>query len=601
MQKRRVLAPLLFIVLVAAMSLAYTFAAGNAPFLGLDLQGGVSVVLRPTNDVSDEAMNQAIAIMRQRIDALGVAEPEITRQGDNILVQIPGVDDTERALELVGQTAELRFRPVLQVGGVAPTVGTEVPVDSTLPTDSTLPSDSTLPGDVPPSSEVTPSTPTPPSEAPPASEQGLGAGSEGELAAGRQPPDTVTESTPVGPVGPPSAPEGPSPTDSTLPTDSTIPTDTIVPTDPGLTTGAGALPPDVCQVGVGPELDVADQPATLPQCEGDQLVAVYQLGPTMLTGEALEGANAVLAPNGQWVVNPTFRSGAEGIDAFNTAATACFSGQATCPTKQLAIVLDGRVISAPSINEPTFQRDQIQISGDFSEGEAKDLATALKYGALPVELEQQQAQIVSATLGRDALDAGLWAGVVGLAIVAVYMLAFYRILGALAMAKLTVEAALIWSIISYLGENSGLALTLAGVTGLIVSIGVSVDSNVVYYEHLKDDVRHGRTIRSATDKSFAVAYRTILAANIASLIGAVILYWLTVGPVRGFAFYLGLATLLDLIAAYFFMRPAVSSVTRSDLVNRHPRWFGLPEEPAMPPTSGGAPPPTTRQTEEVVS
>jgi preprotein translocase subunit SecD len=598
-KKRRVLAPLLSIVLVAALALTYTFASGNAPFLGLDLQGGISVVLKPTEEVSDDAINQAIAIMRQRVDALGVAEPEITRQGDNILVQIPGVENPDRALELVGQTAELRFRPVLSVAGTQPQLDTqEVPIE--IPPTGEIPTDSTVPGAVPPASDVPTSEVTPPTEAPavteapPVSEQGFRASGPGEYAAGAQTPDTVTETTLAPePLGPPSAPT-PAPTDSTLPGDPSLPT------DPTQVAPQTQLPEEVCVVGVPPELDPPDQPVTLPQCEEDQIVALYQLGPTMLTGESLEGANAVLGPDGQWVVNPTFRAGPSGIDAFNQAAAACNGRQPSCPTGQLAIVLDGRVISAPAINEASFQRDQIQISGSFTEREAKDLATALKYGALPVELEQQQAQIVSATLGRDALDAGLWAGLVGILLVTIYMLAFYRILGALAIAKLVVEAALIWSIVSYLGANAGLALTLAGVTGLIVSIGVSVDSNVVYYEHLKEDVRHGRTVRSATDKAFPVAYRTILAANVASLIGAAILYWLTVGPVRGFAFYLGLATLLDLIAAYFFMRPAVSAATRSDLVNRHPRWFGLPEGP----TPSSTPPAVTteeRQAEEVVT
>jgi preprotein translocase subunit SecD len=168
---------------------------------------------------------------------------------------------------------------------------------------------------------------------------------------------------------------------------------------------------------------------------------------------------------------------------------------------------------------------------------------------------------------------------VGFILVTIYMLAFYRILGALAIAKLLVEMALLWSIVSWLGESQGLALTLAGVTGLIVSIGVSLDSNVVYYEHLKEDVRNGRTIRSATDKSFATSFRTIVAADLASLIGAGLLWWLTIGPVRGFALFLALSTALDLFASYFFMRPAVRMATQSNLASERPKWFGLPTEP----------------------
>jgi preprotein translocase subunit SecD len=161
------------------------------------------------------------------------------------------------------------------------------------------------------------------------------------------------------------------------------------------------------------------------------------------------------------------------------------------------------------------------------------------------------------------------------------MMAFYRILGALAVGKLVVEGALLWSLIAYLGDTQGLALTLAGITGIIVSIGVSVDSNVVYYEHLKEDVAAGRTLRATVDRSFTSAYSTIVKADVASLIGAFLLWWLTVGPVRGFAFYLGVSTLLDLICAWFFMHPAVALATRSDLAQRKPRLFGMPDAPIV--------------------
>nr|MSZ94036.1 SecD/SecF family protein translocase subunit [Actinomycetota bacterium] len=255
-----------------------------------------------------------------------------------------------------------------------------------------------------------------------------------------------------------------------------------------------------------------------------------------------------------------------------------FTKGSTCPTGQLAIVLDGRVLSAPSINSQSFKADQIEISGSFNERTAKDLATALKYGALPVEFEQQQAQVVSATLGKDALHAGLIAGLVGLIAVSIYMMAFYRVLGLFAVLKLGVEAALLWSIISWLGANNGLALTLAGITGIIVSIGVSLDSNVVYYEHLKEDINHGRSIRSATDKSFVSAFSTIVKADVASLIGAALLWWLTVGPVRGFAFYLGLSTALDLLTSWAYMRPVVKLATRSKFLLTRPWLLGLPAE-----------------------
>ncbi len=350
----------------------------------------------------------------------------------------------------------------------------------------------------------------------------------------------------------------------------------------------------MCTTGI-PSSDIPpDQPVVLPECRNGQLVATYQLGPVALTGSALSSASAGLDQGGRWTVNPVFKGGADGIDLFNSAAGQCFSRASTCPTGQLGIVLDGRVISAPVIQTGSFQADQIQISGTFTEREANDLATSLRYGALPVELEQQQALVVSATLGQDALRAGLIAGAVGLALAALYMLVFYRFLGLLSLVKLVIEGALLWTIISYLGTSNGLALTLAGVTGIIVSVGVSLDSNVVYYEHLKEDIHNGRSIRSATDKSFVSAFSTIVKADVASLIGAGLLWWLTVGPVRGFAFYLALAGILDLIASWACMRPTVKLATRSKWLLARPRLLGLPSEelaynsatPRVPVTSG---------------
>jgi preprotein translocase subunit SecD len=483
---------LIALVVVAAVALVYTLTVGNKPLLGLDLQGGVSVVLKPKQEVDNTTIDQAIAIIRQRVDAIGVAEPEITRQGNNILIQIPGVKDKDRALDLVGQTAEMQFRPVLA----------NIPVDPTA---------------------------------------------------------TTTTSTPPSTEGDPSV-------STTTTVASTTTTAALV----------GGLPVGVCQTGLDAAQINKQGTATLPQCKAGNLIASYSVGPTALTGSALDTARANLGDRG-WVVAPVFKGGSDGIGSFNSIAAQCFAKSATCPTGQLAIVLDGRVLSAPVIQQASFEADRIEISGDFAERDAKDLATALKYGALPVEFEQQQAQIVSATLGRDALHAGLVAGLVGLIAVTIYMVAFYRVLGMLAILKLGVEGALLWAIISWLGTNNGLALTLAGITGIIVSIGVSLDSNVVYYEHLKEDILRGRSIRSATDHSFVSAFSTIVKADVASLIGAALLWWLTVGPVRGFAFYLALSTALDLLTSWAYMRPVVRLATRSRLVHSS-ALLGLPPE-----------------------
>ncbi|MBU6328947.1 MAG: protein translocase subunit SecD [Acidobacteria bacterium] len=572
MRRFRAFTSLIVILVIAAGSLIYTFASGNKPLLGLDLQGGVSVVLKPKGTPESSAIDEAISIIRQRIDALGVAEPEITRQGDNILIQIPGVKDKERAIDLVGQTAELQFRPVL------------ASLPAAAPAPDTTSTSTQAGGD---SSTTTPdaSTTVPESPSTTAKELGMGA-SVGELALGSSTPTTLTDGADEYAQADPSTSAVDAPVADAPAADATA-TDASA---TGATTAGDAVDPLAIDPATGGLTDAAcstalaaDQlnptgDALLPQCRNGVLIATYKVGPVGLTGSALDTARANLGQSGQWVVQPVFKDNADGIGKFNGAASQCFSKAATCPSGQLAIVLDGQVISAPSINAASFKADQIEISGSFNERTAKDLATALKYGALPVEFEKQQAQIVSATLGRDALHAGLIAGLVGLLLAAVYMIAFYRVLGLFAVLKLGVEGALLWTVISYLGTSSGLALTLAGITGIIVSIGVSLDSNVVYYEHLKEDIQNGRSIRSSTDRSFVSAFSTIVKADVASLIGAGILWWLTVGPVRGFAFYLGLSTLLDLVTSWAYMRPVVKFATSRRSLLRRPALLGLPAE-----------------------
>ena len=566
--RRKGVLPLVFFVVFTLGTLAWTFIVGNSPVLGLDLQGGVSVVLQPDGPVENEdTLNQAVDIIRNRIDALGVAEPDITRQGETVLVQLPGVENQDRVLEVIGQTAVLSFRPVLQP---LPPVGQEVPTTTGAPT--TTAGDgattTTAPGGA--TTTTAPSTST-------TEELGLGAPgalTPGENAAGLQATTTTVAPTTTGAPG------------------TTVPgsTATTVPAD-----GAGAgecagvedqarlrpngVPRGLNDEGVTPsdEVEPCNTVVLAERDEDGNVVTRYVLGPTALTGDALSGASAGLDQSGvTWLVRPTFRGGEDGIDKFNAAAAQCFSAAPTCPTTQLAIVLDDDVISAPQIQTDSFERDQIQISGDFDESSAKDLALVLEYGALPVELVPQQTQTVSATLGEDSLRAGLVAGIIGLGLTVIFMVGYYRLLGVVAVVSLTLEFALVWVLISYLGESRGLALTLAGVTGLIVSIGISVDSNVVFYEHLKEDVRNGRTFRSTVDRSFGSSFTTIIKADLASLIGAFLLYFLSVGPVRGFALLLGISTVVDLIATWFFIRPAVLILARSPRYRNNYAALGMP-------------------------
>ena len=286
------------------------------------------------------------------------------------------------------------------------------------------------------------------------------------------------------------------------------------------------------------------------------------MAPAQLTGEVIEEAVATF--QNEWIVNVSFND--QGAVLFDQMAAANFG-------KEVAIVLDGVVESAPTINATEFD-GQAVISGAFDEDEAKNLALVLRFGALPVEFERDDVRTVSATLGEGTLRAGVVAGLVGLALVGLYMLAYYRLLGLVAICSLAVSGATLWSIIAWLGESQGLALTLAGATGIIVSIGVQVDSNIVYYERIKEEVRRGRAVRSAADGSFKAAFATIVWADLASLIGAGVLYQLTTGTVRGFALYLGITTLIDLAVSFFFMRPLVVFIARR-LVKEKPSRLGL--------------------------
>ncbi|MDP9402341.1 MAG: protein translocase subunit SecD [Actinomycetota bacterium] len=495
--RRGLVVSLLGVLLLAAGGLGATVAAGNSPELGLDLQGGASVVLLPKREVATGVLDQSIEIIRNRVDALGVAEPDISRQGSNIIVQLPGVKNRDRALQIVGQTAELRFRPVL---GVLP------PEDAPTPTTTT--------------------TTTTPAETPTTA-----AGAPATTAA---PPTTTT------------VPEG-------------------IKTTPR-------------------EDDKADAPVILPNLSDGEVTERYSLGPAELTGRALKTARAEFDPQQGWLVNFTLTS--TGSKAFDELA-------AKNVGKQVAIVLDGVVKTAPTINEAAF-RGSGQISGDFSEREAKDLALVLRYGSLPVELEPETVQTVSASLGKDSLRAGLTAGFVGLGLVLLYIVVYYRALGLVVVLGLAVWAALLWSIISLLGVTSGLALSLSGAVGIIVSVGVTVDSYIVYFERLKDEIRAGKSIRSSVDRGFSRAFRTILAADVASFIGAALLYLLTVGSVRGFAFFLGLSTLLDVVVAYFFTRPMVALLGRNRVFTSA-RWLGVARglaapAPATAAARGGATP-----------
>ena len=267
---------------------------------------------------------------------------------------------------------------------------------------------------------------------------------------------------------------------------------------------------------------------------------------------------------GQWVVNVNLRSDGEAL--WNALASQCFSGTAACPSSQLAIVLDDVIQSAPTVQTPSFPGN-VQISGAFSEDEVRSLAQVLNRGAFPVQVEQERVETVSPTAGQDSLDAAIIAGLIGAAIMLLFMIAYYRKLALVIIVGLLVWGVTVYSLATFVSEATNFALTLAGATGIIVAVGVTVDTYVVFFERLRDELRHGRTLRNAAPRSFRATWRTILSADLVSLMASLILFWLSVGSVRGFALYLGLTTICDLAVFYFFTRPAVFLLAET-------RWFG---------------------------
>ena len=487
---RRLVISLVGIVLLAGGTFTANIVAGNFPALGLDLQGGASVTMTPVGEVDEAALSVAVDIIRQRVDSIGVAEPEIIRQGNTVVVNLPGVKDQQQALDTIGRTGAVEMRPVLKVA--------ENPENTTTTTVQGA-TTTTVKG-------ATTTTLKPASTTLPPPAGGIGSSRTAAV------------------------------------TTTTVPAETVNPIT-GLPEGQTILP-------------------------GRKDGLIYLLGPIEATGEVFSNDSSAQVDAGGWAVVAKLRSGAAGADVWNALSTKCFAGGADCPTKAVAIILDGEVISAPTVQTPTFDNGSVQISGSFTETEAKDLARVLQFGAVPVKFDTPTVQTVSASLGEGSLRAAVLSGFIGLLLVLLFLLFYYRLLAIVVVGGLGVSGLLLWSVISWLSKTNGLALTLSGAAGIIVSVGVTVDSYVVFFEKLKDDVQQGRTLRNSAARGFDRAWRTILVADTVSLIGAVVLWQLTVGSVRGFAFVLGLSTLSDMVLSYFFARPAVLLLAKTKLFNR---------------------------------
>jgi preprotein translocase subunit SecD len=520
---------LVAVVGIVVVTFGLTLASGHTPLLGLDLKGGVSVVLQPQGTANSAELDEAVSIIERRVNGLGVANSNVARQGGDVVINLPGIKDAQGALKTLGETATLYFRPVSCL----------IPAYAAAPT--TTPTTA-------PSVEHHRATPSTTAKA-------LGS------------PASDIRLTSARLVG-----AGSSPT--TVPTPAT----TIVPAESGspVPVGSNFVPSaNDCSASNAAQLpttpvsrDTANATVILPYYDNS---VRYILGPADMTGNGVSNASVQLSSAGQYSVLLNFtNAGSVQFDKIAAQRYPYYQQDPSNPPPQAleAFELDGVVESAPAIEASSFSGTAV-ISGStaqpFTSSQASNLALVLKYGSLPVRFTPQSVQTVSATIGKDSLRAGLLAGVGGLALVLLYMIGYYRALGLIVITGLLLEGALLFAIITELSRTSSLALTLSGVVGLIVSIGITVDSYVVYFERLKDEVRSGRTIRQSVDRSFARAFRTVVTADTVAFMAAAILYLLTVGDVKGFAFMLGLSTLLDIVFAYVFIRPATI------LAGRNPR------------------------------
>jgi preprotein translocase subunit SecD len=462
-------------------------------------------------------LTKAVEIMRGRIEAFGVQEPEIAISGNNsVLVQLPGVTDRARALQAIGQTGVLSFRPVFTSSFQSPIFDTT--------TATTAATTTTTPGDTTSTSADTTTT------------------------------EATTTTT--------SLPEGVDPGTGFTITDSPELLRAWVPEyDSNGSLTAGYEIGTLCNDGT-----------TLATCQEGSDGNPTNGTPDPMTGSDITEALANFSQTtGQWQVDLKLNDdGARKFQELTRAAAQFPTGD---PERQIAIVLDGKIISAPQVASTVDANIGIAGgsavitlgAGDNQQAAAQDLAVVLRYGSLPVSFEQDQVQSVSATLGSDSLRSGLIAGLAGLILVAIYMLLYYRSLGAVTIVGLSVFGSLMLIVLGLLSRTAGLTLTLAGVTGIVVSVGITADSYIVFYERIKEELHRGRTMKAAVDEGFSRAFHTIITADTVSILAAVLLWLLAVGPVKGFALTLGIATFLDILVAYFFTRNAVSAIAHSGL------------------------------------
>ncbi|MFE9254892.1 protein translocase subunit SecD [Streptomyces sp. NPDC006879] len=533
----------MILIAMVALTAGMFISKQTTPRLGIDLAGGTSITLKAKNEpgkpnaINETNMNTAVGIIERRVNGLGVSEAEVQTQGrDHIIVNIPKGTDEKQARQQVGTTAQLYFRPVLAYAPGGP----EAP-------------------------EPTPSAST---TGKPAAEDGKKDGEDGA----KDDKSTATPSASATTQGR-AVTEGlkaPSPKPSLTPEAFNEPT--------AGTAGGSDLEKQFAALDCTKEAQRATagksakptEPTVACGKQGD-VWSKWLLGPAEVEGVDVKDAKGVLDPQrGIWLVTMDFND--KGAKKFADVTGKLASKPS--PQNQFAIVLDGEVVSDPSVRT-AITGGNAEISGSFNQQSAQDLGNMLSYGALPLSFQEDSVTTVTAALGGEQLRAGLIAGAIGLALVIIYLVAYYRGLSLIAIVSLLVSAVLTYTIMALLGAAIGFALNLPAVCGAIVAIGITADSFIVYFERIRDEVREGRTLRPAVERAWPRARRTILVSDFVSFLAAAVLFIVTVGKVQGFAFTLGLTTLLDVVVVFLFTKPVMTLLARTKFfADGHP-WSGL--------------------------
>ncbi|NBE51478.1 protein translocase subunit SecD [Streptomyces boluensis] len=532
----------LALILIAMVALTGgMFASGHTtPRLGIDLAGGTSITLEAKNEpgkpnaINKTNMDTAVGIIERRVNGLGVSEAEVQTQGDrNIIVNIPKGTNEKQAREQVGTTAQLYFRPVLTMAPGQPTPDPSA-TDKEKPkagdgADKGTPSGSPTPQGRAVTDALKDATPTP---------SASGKGDTGDKGKGDKPGAT----------------EPPAPDPATKKLQAQF-------------TALDCTKKDQ-RVETAQDVKSTDPIAACGKNAVGQWEK-YILGPAEVDGKDVDNAQAVINDRGQWIVNMKFNG--KGADKFSKITTQLKTQQS--PQNQFGIVLDGEVVSAPSVSETLSK--SAEISGSFTQESAQELANILSYGALPLTFTEQSVTSVTAALGGEQLHAGLIAGAIGLALVVVYLVVYYRGLSMIALLSLLASGILTYTLMALLGPAIGFALNLPAVCGAIVAIGITADSFIVYFERVRDEVREGRSLRPAVERAWPRARRTILVSDFVSFLAAAVLFIVTVGKVQGFAFTLGLTTLLDVVVVFLFTKPLMTLLARRKFFGGGHKWSGL--------------------------